>query len=77
MINTGGPQHTLYSSFSGALVFAGGSGITYALGVVQDLIQKDVEGRSRLKCVELVWSVQDPGTRLSPPVFPSRLPLPF
>ena len=56
----GGPNHTIYTSFSGALVVAGGSGITYALGVVQDLLQKDREGRSRLKCVELVWSVQDP-----------------
>ena len=56
----GGPNHTIYSSFSGALVVAGGSGITYALGVVQDLLQKDRDGRSRLKCIELVWSVQDP-----------------
>ena len=56
----GGPGHTLYGSFSGALVVAGGSGITFALGLVQDLIQKDVEGRSRLKAIELVWSVQDP-----------------
>lgn len=50
----------MYSSFSGALIIAGGSGITYALGVVQDLLQKDREGRSRLKVIELVWSVRDP-----------------
>ncbi|KIP02275.1 hypothetical protein PHLGIDRAFT_96160 [Phlebiopsis gigantea 11061_1 CR5-6] len=60
----GGPNHTIYSSFSGALVVAGGSGITYALGVVQDLLQKDRDGRSRLKCIELVWSVQDPSAIL-------------
>lgn len=56
----GGPGHTVYASFSGALVVAGGSGITFALGMVQDLLQKDREGKSRLKCIELVWSVQDP-----------------
>lgn len=39
---------------------AGGSGITFALGLVQDLLQKDLEGRSRLKAIELAWSVQDP-----------------
>ncbi|PSR76381.1 hypothetical protein PHLCEN_2v8477 [Hermanssonia centrifuga] len=60
----GGPGHTLYSSFSGALLVAGGSGITFALGVLQDLLQKDLEGRSRLKCIELVWSVQDPSAVL-------------
>lgn len=63
----GGPNHTIYSSFSGALVVAGGSGITYALGVVHDLLQKDREGRSRLKCIELVWSVQDPCMRIQLP----------
>ncbi|KAI0339262.1 hypothetical protein BDW22DRAFT_613990 [Trametopsis cervina] len=56
----GGPGHTVYTSFSGALVVAGGSGITFALGMVQDLLQRDREGKSRLKCIELVWSVQDP-----------------
>lgn len=60
----GGPNHTIYASFSAAVVVAGGSGITYALGVLQDLLQKDREGRSRLKCVELVWSVQDPSAIL-------------
>ena len=62
----GGPGHTVYSSFSGALVVAGGSGITFALGMVQDLLQRDREGKSRLKCIELVWSVQDPSTFFSP-----------
>ncbi|GJF00458.1 hypothetical protein PsYK624_167460, partial [Phanerochaete sordida] len=33
-------------------------------GVLQDLLQKDRDGRSRLKCVELVWSVQDPSAIL-------------
>jgi ferric-chelate reductase len=58
----GGPGHTMFDSFSGAMFVAGGSGITYALCAVQDLIQKDVAGRSRVKVIELVWSVQDAGT---------------
>ncbi|KAI0695248.1 hypothetical protein BC835DRAFT_1415000 [Cytidiella melzeri] len=60
----GGPGHTVYASFGGALVVAGGSGITFALGMVQDLLQRDREGKSRLKCIELVWSVQDPSAIL-------------
>lgn len=56
----GGSGHTMFGSFSGALFAAGGSGITFALGAVQDLIQKDLEGETRLKAIELVWSVQDP-----------------
>ncbi|CAL1710629.1 unnamed protein product [Somion occarium] len=56
----GGPGHTLFASFSGALFVAGGSGITFALSAVQDLVQKDLRGESRLKSIELVWIVQDP-----------------
>ncbi|KAK7690507.1 hypothetical protein QCA50_005605 [Cerrena zonata] len=56
----GGPGHTLFSSFSGALFVAGGSGITFALGAVQDLVNKDLSGETRLKAIELVWVIQDP-----------------
>src|SRR6266545_1952237 len=61
----GGPGHTIYSSFSAAVLIAGGSGITYALSVIQDLIQKDLKGESRVKSIDLVWSVPDPAN-LSP-----------
>ncbi|KDR70244.1 hypothetical protein GALMADRAFT_214680 [Galerina marginata CBS 339.88] len=56
----GGPGHTIYASFSAAVFVAGGSGITYALSVIQDLVQKDLRGESRVKVIELVWSVTDP-----------------
>jgi hypothetical protein len=39
----------------------GGSGITFALSVVQDLIQKDLEGKSKVKVIDVIWTVQDPG----------------
>ena len=57
----GGPGHRLFSSFSAAVLVAGGSGITFALSVIQDLVQKDLKGESRVKVIELVWIVQDPG----------------
>lgn len=57
----GGPQRTIFSSFSGALFVVGGSGITFALSSIQDLIQKDLEGNCRVKVIELIWIVKDPG----------------
>jgi len=58
----GGPGHTIFSSFSAAVFVAGGSGITYALAALQDLVQKDLAGQSRVKVIELVWTVPDPST---------------
>ncbi|KAF9465886.1 hypothetical protein BDZ94DRAFT_1188404 [Collybia nuda] len=55
----GGPGHMIFSSFSAAVFVVGGSGITFALPAVQDLIQKDLDGQSRVKIIELVWVVQD------------------
>ena len=57
----GGPGHMVFSSFSAAVVVAGGIGITFALSVIQDLIQKDLNAESRVKVLELIWIVQDPG----------------
>ncbi|KAI8973127.1 incomplete iron reductase [Trametes punicea] len=70
----GGPGHAIFGSFSGALFVAGGSGITFALGAVQDLMKKDLEYKSRVRAIELVWSVQDPSA-LQPliPLFSSLL----
>ena len=56
----GGPGHAIFSSFSGAMFVAGGSGITFALAAVQDLLKKDLEYRSRIRAMELVWCIQDP-----------------
>ncbi|KAJ3795005.1 hypothetical protein GGU11DRAFT_840764 [Lentinula aff. detonsa] len=58
----GGPGHRIFASFSAAVFVAGGSGITFALSSIQDLIQKDLEGHSRVKVIHLVWSVQDPSS---------------
>lgn len=50
----------MFNSFSGAMFVAAGSGITFALGAIQDLVQKDLRGESRVKVIELVWIVSDP-----------------
>lgn len=61
----GGIGHTMMDTFSGALFVAGGSGITFALASIQELIQKDVAGRSNVKVIELVWCVQNAGSMMT------------
>ena len=39
----------------------GGSGITFALSIIQDLVQKGLRGESRVKVIELKWIVPNPG----------------
>ncbi|KZT71208.1 hypothetical protein DAEQUDRAFT_750102 [Daedalea quercina L-15889] len=70
----GGPGHAIVTSFSGAMLVAGGSGITYALSTVQELVTKGVESASRTRVVELVWCITDPAA-LFPflPIFSSML----
>ncbi|EIN05483.1 hypothetical protein PUNSTDRAFT_115913 [Punctularia strigosozonata HHB-11173 SS5] len=58
----GGPGHTLYPSFDGALFVAGGSGITYALGCARAAVSEARRGRARCGVVRLVWVVQDPSS---------------
>ncbi|THH20120.1 hypothetical protein EUX98_g8647 [Antrodiella citrinella] len=70
----GGPGHTMFCSFSGAMFVCGGSGITFALGAIQDLMVKDMDGESLLKTIDLVWTIPDP-TLLRPllPLFTDLL----
>jgi hypothetical protein len=58
----GGPGHTIYSSFSAVVLIAGGSGITYSLSVLADLVLKDLNNESRVKSIYLVWSIPDPAS---------------
>jgi hypothetical protein len=44
------------------VIVVGGSGITFGLSVVKDLVQKDLKGMSRVKAIELIWTFSDPGT---------------
>lgn len=55
----GGPGHCVFASYSAAIFVVGGSGISFALSAVQDILQRDSEGASRLKIIEVIWSVRD------------------
>ncbi|TFK24120.1 ferric reductase transmembrane component [Coprinopsis marcescibilis] len=55
----GGPGRMMFASFSAAVLICGGSGITFGLTMMQDLLAKDLKGESRVKYVELVWVTQD------------------
>ncbi|KAJ4474404.1 hypothetical protein J3R30DRAFT_3707292 [Lentinula aciculospora] len=55
----GGLGNCMVPSFSAATFICGGSGITLATSAMQELIQKDLDGGSRVKSIELIWSVQD------------------
>lgn len=54
----GGLGNTLPNAFSSVLVVAGGSGITHALGVAQDLISRSPSGAVQARTVDLVWVVR-------------------
>ena len=61
----GGPGSSMFASFSAAMFVVGGSGITFALSTVQELVQRDLEGSSRVKVIELIWCIQDHGVSLA------------
>jgi len=60
----------MFASYSAAVFVVGGSGITFALSTVQELVQRDLEGSSRVKVIELIWCIQDHGMS-----FPSNFTL--
>ncbi|TFK47381.1 hypothetical protein OE88DRAFT_1811188 [Heliocybe sulcata] len=55
----GGTGHCVPASFAGALLVGGGSGITFPLSVVDDLLRRGAEGSSRIQVLHLVWVVAD------------------
>ena len=42
------------------LLVAGGSGITFVLSILEDLVQKHAKGHSRVCAIDVIWSVADP-----------------
>ncbi|KAI0300107.1 ferric reductase like transmembrane component-domain-containing protein [Multifurca ochricompacta] len=60
-----GPGYTLYTAYSGAVLVAGGSGISYAMSVLGDMLQKHACGKSRVRIIEVIWSVADPDSLYS------------
>jgi len=58
----GGPGNFIVASYSGAMFVAGGSGITYALANMRELMRRAAQGKTRVKIIELVWSIPDPAS---------------
>jgi len=58
----GGPGHAVISSFSSAFVVVGGSGITFGLACVEEMIRDTEALQSRVRMIHLVWVVQDPSS---------------
>lgn len=56
----GGPGHDVLSSFTGAFIVAGGSGITFGLSAVEEMIREAERNRAVIDLIRLVWVVQDP-----------------
>ncbi|KAI4524965.1 hypothetical protein K525DRAFT_220344 [Schizophyllum commune Loenen D] len=55
----GGPGDAIFHSYSAGVFVCGGSGITFGLASMQDILQRDLERRSRVKVLELIWIIQD------------------
>ncbi|CCM06220.1 uncharacterized protein FIBRA_08465 [Fibroporia radiculosa] len=72
----GGPGNTMMSSFSGAFMIAGGSGISYALAAAEELLQKAARNTSSVTILDLIWVVRHPEA-LAPyiPIFSSLMAL--
>ena len=54
-----------FEAYSGLVLVAGGSGITYTLSLLQDLLAVHAQGGAETRVVELVWSVADPGSLIA------------
>lgn len=69
----GGLGNTLLPAFSGLLLVAGGSGITHALALAHDLINRSPCGVVRARVIDLVWTVRT--QEMARPLIPTLLDL--
>lgn len=49
------------SSYSSTMIVAGGSGVSFALAAAEELMQQAVRRTSRVRFIELIWTVQSEG----------------
>jgi len=54
-VHAGDLSHTNFVSFSAAMIVIGGSGITFGLSVIKDLVDKDLKGKSRVNVMNIEW----------------------
>ena len=64
---TGGVGNTVIPSYSGAMFVVGGSGVTFALSVVQELVRSG--NSSNVTDIEVIWCIADPGSFILLPCF--------
>jgi ferric-chelate reductase len=57
----GGPCHSVVSSYSAALIVCGGSGISYGIALLSEIVRDAEDGKARVRVGEMVWVVRDPG----------------
>ncbi|KAL8276777.1 hypothetical protein RQP46_010833 [Phenoliferia psychrophenolica] len=55
----GGPMFTDFSESQNVVLIAGGSGITFAASVLEEIVGQAVDGTCRTRTVTLVWSVKN------------------
>ncbi|KAG8988981.1 hypothetical protein FRB90_002460 [Tulasnella sp. 427] len=60
----GGPGHDVLSSFSSAFIVTGGSGITFGLSSVDEIIREAEKGLAKTRLIEFIWVIQDPSSLL-------------
>ena len=58
-LSTGGVGNTIIQSYSGAMFIVGGSGVTFALSAVHDLVQSG--NSSCVTDIDIIWCIADPG----------------
>jgi ferric-chelate reductase len=56
----GGPGHVVFSSYSAAMIVSGGSGITFGLAAVKEIMRDAFDKRCHVRLVDLIWVVRDP-----------------
>lgn len=68
-MEVGGPYgqvNFIPSTFQSVLIVVGGSGVSYALSVLEGIVQDCLKGDGRSADVELVWTVRESGVSPTP-----------
>jgi ferric-chelate reductase len=56
----GGFGHVMPCSYSAMVLVCGGTGISFGIAALKELVQRDLRGECRVKVVRLIWVVTEP-----------------
>ena len=59
--HAGGLGNVILNSYSAAVLVAGGSGITFPLAAIEEIVVAIRNGTSSIKYIELIWCTRDAG----------------